>query len=248
MRNITNDTFFDDIDSEIKAYLLGFFIADGCVSKDEKNENRKAVRLSVNLSEKDREIVELFQQYICPNNKIIVTNYRKGAVDRKPVNSVKWSSKYMASILENYYKIKQRKTQDIEFKFPFYRISNELIRHFIRGFFDGDGHISFSEINRQFTLSFYSTSKEFLIQIGDIINLKFVVESIIDSSIKSNITLYSLRFNSFNKRRQFIEKLHNWLYQDSKFYLKRKKDKFESYLNTVLTKKVISLSSVERRS
>ena len=35
-----NETFFDVIDSEEKAYLLGFFIADGCIQKEAKKKNK----------------------------------------------------------------------------------------------------------------------------------------------------------------------------------------------------------------
>lgn len=233
MRNTTNDTFFDIIDSEIKAYLLGFFIADGCIYK-ESQETRKALRLSIGLSEKDEDIIKLYKDNICPNNKLQTTNYKGGAVDRKPVKIIKWSSKYMGDILINKYNIKQRKTNDYLFSFNFNLIQDEFIRHFIRGFFDGDGQVSFSRINKQFTLAMYGTSKIFLTQIGDIISSKLDVNYVIDSTKKKNVELFLLRFNSNGKRKEFIKRLYKWYYEDSEFFMFRKKDIFESYLNTVL--------------
>lgn len=235
MRNKTNDEFFDNIDSEIKAYLLGFFIADGNIYQDTKTPNRKAIRLAVGLSEKDSKIVNLYKDYICPDNSILKTHYKKNAVNRQPVQTIRWSSKYMASIFENNYNIKQRKTLDFNFVFPFEKIPENLYKDFIRGFFDGDGHISYIE-KGQFTFAFYGTSFKFLEQIGKIISNVCNVKYIIDTTKKQNeIKLYCLRFNSNNNRKIFIKNLYNWFYNESEFYLERKKQKFESYLNTVLT-------------
>lgn len=234
MRNITNDTFFDTIDSEIKAYLLGFFIADGCVEKDEKTPNRKAIRLSVNLSEKDANIIQLFKDNICPDNKIVISHYKKGALNRQPTHMIRWSSKYMGKSLNDLYNIIPKKTNDFTFEFDFNKIPDNLVRHFIRGFFDGDGHISYGE-NTQFTLALYGTALPFLKQIGSYISNKLNVEDMYNQSQKSTMILHALRFRAGGKRKIFIEKLYELFYKDSIYFLNRKKLKFESYLNTVLT-------------
>lgn len=235
MRNKTNDTFFDTIDTEIKAYLLGFFIADGTIYQDTKTIHRKAIRLSVGLSERDSKIVNLYKDYICPDNSILKTHYKKQALNRQPVESIRWSSKYMGQVFEERYNIKQRKTLDFEFVFPFELIPDNLHRDFIRGFFDGDGHVSYTE-KGQFTFAFYGTSYNFLQQIGEIMSELLNVKYIIDTTKKENvIKLYCLRFNSNNKRRSFIDRLYNWFYNESEFYLERKQQKIKSYLNTVLT-------------
>ena len=41
--------------------------------------------------------------------------------------------------------ITPRKTYDLDFSFPFEFIPEQYIWDFIRGFFDGDGQISYSE-------------------------------------------------------------------------------------------------------
>lgn len=38
-KHIVRDNFFHNIDNEIKAYLLGYFIADGCMMKEAKKRN-----------------------------------------------------------------------------------------------------------------------------------------------------------------------------------------------------------------
>lgn len=58
------------------------------------------------------------------------------------------------------------------------------------------------------------------------------------------MTLYQINFNSNNKRKYFIEKLYNKMYNNSEFSLDRKRLKFESYLNTVLNKETNKSLSV----
>lgn len=64
--NTVKDDFFDVIDTEPKAYLLGFFVADGCVNKSTSRHNG---RFAINQSEDDKEIVKAFKEYLCvPSN------------------------------------------------------------------------------------------------------------------------------------------------------------------------------------
>lgn len=70
--NTANSEFFDTINTPEKAYLLGFFIADGCINK---TTNRSNGRFSINQSEDDKEIVEAFKQYLnIPSDIQIVNN------------------------------------------------------------------------------------------------------------------------------------------------------------------------------
>lgn len=70
--NTVNAEFFDIIDTPEKAYLLGFFIADGCINK---NTDKSKGRFGINQSEDDKEIVEAFKQYLnIPSDIQIVHN------------------------------------------------------------------------------------------------------------------------------------------------------------------------------
>lgn len=83
----TNDSFFDIIDSEEKAYLLGFFVADGSLRKESKYRNGQvysySYRFEVKNSIDDLEIVKLYNKFICPDKKLEFTSYSKGAINRK---------------------------------------------------------------------------------------------------------------------------------------------------------------------
>lgn len=225
------DNYFETINSDLKAYLLGFFLADGSIMLNDRCKN--SYRFSIDISEIDSKLVELYQKEICPSGNIQITNYKKGAIDRKPVHMIRWTSNKMKKDLEKY-NIKSDKTKNLNFEFPFNKLNSKYIFSFIRGFFDGDGHISYAHNKTSFTFAFYATSKKFLIQLGKIFEKEFNIKYIIDEKQTKNMILYCLRFNSNYKRREFIEKLYNKMYNNSEFSLDRKRYKFESYLNTVL--------------
>ena len=58
-------TFFENIQTEIQAYLLGFYAADGNI-----NELRKTLR--VHLQKQDSDIVYLFKDFISPDARTFI--------------------------------------------------------------------------------------------------------------------------------------------------------------------------------
>lgn len=225
---IVNDSFFNNIDSEIKAYLLGFFLADGCISLNYGCKNSYC--LNVKLSNTDEYIISLFKENICPDNKILYNNNQSYVKHRKITCNIKWTSTIMKKVLEENFNIKPRKTFDFDFIFPFEKIPNSFLFDFIRGFFDGDGHISYNEITHQNTFALYMTSYNFAKQIGEIFEKNFNVKMVIDSSKKKNIILYCLRFNSNYNKKEFMFNLYKKFYVNKNYYLIRKKEKIQKYL------------------
>ena len=86
-----NEEYFRDIDSEEKAYWLGFIAADGCVYK-----NSNAWRLQINLKGSDVEHLERLQQAIKSNYKIA-----EKLVGTSEVCQLKINSKIMCEDLMN---------------------------------------------------------------------------------------------------------------------------------------------------
>ena len=132
----------------------------------------------------------------------------------------------MAERLEDLYGIKPRKTQDINFIFPFDKIPSELLHHFIRGFFDGDGYITeYSKDSKGGTLvpqfGFVSTSLPFILQLKEI--LPNFTEPRITTTQGKNMTFYQLIYSCGYGR---ISLIKAWLYHKANYYLTRKYNKF----------------------
>jgi hypothetical protein len=221
--NTCDHNYFDNINTEEKAYLLGFFIADGYISTN-------STRMGVLIQSNDDVVLKCIQSSFAPNNKIYTKNLSTNKIIRKTQSKIRWCSVHMKNILINKYKILPNKTYDSTFNFPFETIPNNLKRHFIRGFIDGDG--SFESHNGIFTMTLVGTSQIFMQQFGEQILL-------LDNDMKLNIkevqgktiNWFTLRFNMFGRNKpEKVMKIYNYLYQDSTIFLQRKKDKIESYL------------------
>lgn len=126
----TNHNIFEIIDSEEKAYWLGFLYADGCISK-----NQNIIQIA--LKRADKTHLEKFREFIGnTNNKITYSKNTKSY--RFCFNSKK--------IKQDLIKLGCIPAKSLTLKFPTEKqIPKDLIRHFIRGYFDGDGVLSFSK-------------------------------------------------------------------------------------------------------
>lgn len=219
-----NDHYFDNIDTENKAYLLGFIIADGYLS-----EKR---RICLNNSIDDISILELFQKEISPDSKLIISNKQKGTKFRKKQGTIRITSHHMYKVLSEKYGIIENKTQDTTFKFDLSLIPENLLIHFIRGFFDGDGSVSFYKTKNTifFNFSFIFNSKIFANQIGEIFEKLFSIRAVHRTIIGKTCSYYTMRFDYSGNRVAKIKEIYSWLYKDSTIYLDRKKIKFINYL------------------
>lgn len=212
-----NSKYFKNIDSEEKAYWLGFLYADGYVRM---KENRSG-ELRIKLKRADKEHIKLLNRCLESNYKIKDLN-SKVVVEGKQHNSKCSSlSIYNTEIVQDLFDkgCINNKTQKI--RLP--NIEDNLMRHFIRGYFDGDGSISNSK-NRPNSYSLTVVSNKYFNE-----NLIDYIKRKLDISYyfiteKDNFTILHIT------RRKDVLKMRDYLYEDSTFYLKRKKDIFENVI------------------
>ena len=127
-----NINYFDNINSEEKAYFLGFLYADG-----HNQKTKGTVRLI--LSKKDDNILKKFAYLVETNNPI---KYNVITIKGKKYDSagLYMNSVHMCKKLESY-GMTQKKSLTVEFPY----INNKYLHHFIRGYFDGDGSITINK-------------------------------------------------------------------------------------------------------
>lgn len=220
--NNYNKDFFKEIDTELKAYILGYIVADGCITIEHRalKPNNPIKRVQFQPSTDDLQVITLIRDVIAPTNKLtIVTNKREG--NRKDTVKLRLACTEIVKDLMTLYNIKPRKTYDTTFRFP--NIREDLKRHFIRGFIDGDGSIGTRHFSMICNSKLFAEDilKEFLKAIP---NLKYYIYD----ENRSQTTYYSLHF-SVNKKSRID--LFNFIYQDCNFKLNRK---YEKALNAVL--------------
>ena len=196
---------FEKIDTEEKAYWLGFLYADGSVgSKEDKIE--------LGLAEKDYKHLEKFKNFLGISNKI---SYRKVSKSYR----ISFRSQSCKKDLINKGCIPKKslilKYPTLE-QVPFY-----LMRHFIRGYFDGDGW-------------FTNTEKSF--QVG-IIGTEDFIKGFLDivENINKNNKIFICHRQNGAKRYVFssyqdVYNFLNWIYKDANIYLDRKYQKYIDFI------------------
>lgn len=205
--------FFSNIDSEGKAYFLGFFAADGCLYCPKGN---KQYIIKFTLAKEDREILEKFK--ICLNtNKPIF----QLTINNRDYVTLELSSNKMGQDLMNL-GLLPRKTY---IKTWVQLSSPQLQAAFIRGYFDGDGSISTKiELNKLYKVNVnISGFEKNLSYFQEYLRTQNISSSFIRDQRKDKYTtddpFGSLCFS--NKKEKF--KFLNLIYPEGcNFYLTRK--------------------------
>ena len=240
-----DDNYFNKIDTEKKAYILGLMYADGCVYNDCKTG--KWAKLDLKYDDTDL-LVEIAKEMKneCPIKRHTYDRQQYFSHQNKTyqfIHDMCRLSMRSNQIVDDLIRLGCPPAKTFKIKFPSPEIvPNDLIKHFIRGYLDGDGSISYSsrEINSKyrstylhFSITFTGTS-EFVNSIKSYLNtyvVKFVgdIRSRWDNG-KDNFTL-SIDGNNI------IEKILDWMYKDSTIYLKRKYDHYLLLKNELSEKK-----------
>ena len=206
-----NHDYFNNIDTETKAYILGFLYADGY-----NNEKTHVVKLS--LQEGDKEILKKISMEIQPDKPLNFLNHRRR---RSLGQNVKDS--YVLNIVSQQISKKlaelgctQQKTFSIVFPTE-KQVPKQFQRHFIRGYFDGDGCVTKSKNGLKFNLvgteSFLYSIREILM---NVIGLK-------KNHISKRGNIFSLDYCGSN-----CLKIESFLYKDSTIRMDRKYNKFKN--------------------
>ena len=196
-KNKVNSTIFNIIDTEEKAYWLGFLYADGCVY--DKNN------ISLELGLKDKTHLEKFNKFIGRDKQIKEDHFR--------VRCMFKDSQIYTDL--NNLGVVPRKSLILTFPTK-EKIPNNLVKHFIRGYIDGDGSIYLS--NNNIFVSVLGT-KEFLVSLIE--NIDLPKRTLYKNNKNNDSNCWFFQYSGKN-----AIKLIKYLYTDSTIYLERKYKKY----------------------
>ncbi|MBA3534227.1 MAG: hypothetical protein H0T73_20080 [Ardenticatenales bacterium] len=195
-----NENFFHKVESEGQAYALGLVFSDGCIYT---TDNKKYL----NFPSKDYGLVELFRNLLSSAHTI----YHVKDADSYSVticNGTLYNDLHNLGVHE-------RKSWK-EYSLP--PIPQHLIRHFIRGFYDGDGCTFISKIQQgryqYLHLSFTCASRQFLSEIKVVLERENIFPQKIHPD-RNNAKLIIARQDS-------VLCMLNYLYRDANYLLQRK--------------------------
>lgn len=205
---LVNHTYFDSIDSEDKAYLLGFFAGDGSVHSKRHN-------IAILIQKQDVEVLNFYKKFIVPEANLY--EYKAQTPSHKDrLKLVIHSPRIKESIVNH--GIPPNKTYE-GFSNPDTFCRPDFYRHFIRGFFDADGSIYKSYRSLGFKL--VCTNKAFL---------NFCEEQF----LKIGCTNIQFEYPIHNKavvlkisNRRSLSKIKHYFYNDATYFLQRKFKKFD---------------------
>lgn len=205
-----DEHIFDKIDTEEKAYWLGFIWADGNIAK-------RDYCFEMSLAEKDKEHLQKFNDFI---KHIRPIKEKKCKLHDKTFIAyrVSFNSKHFWNTLNNYGCVPNK---SLTLKFPDLTVfeNKDLVNHFIRGYFDGDGCISHCNKTHTKIAFILCGTTEMLNTISTILgkpNCKL--------QSKPNTKCMELCFNHFTA----LSILHK-IYNNASIYLKRKYQLYKEY-------------------
>ena len=204
-----DNTVFDIINTEEKAYWLGFLYADGSVRK-----NTNTVELSLKGSDVEHlQKFNSFMKNLAPV-KLGISKCNKKEYTR--CRCVITDKHFHTRLIE----LGCIPNKSLILKFPSRDIftNKDLIKHFIRGYVDGDGCLTYTSTGR-LVIEIIGTKEfleEIIIEYPNIFNKTFHKDK-----RRPNSNTYAISCSA-NK----ADKFASILYDNSKIYLQRKYDRF----------------------
>lgn len=203
-----DESIFEKVDCEWKAYYLGFFYADAGLTK---------LNIKFSLHEKDKEIVYKLNDLIFNNECNVKYSPEKIYISKKTGKTYKNSA-------QNYITLNSKKLvtdlcnlgcglkKSLTLKFPTEsQVSEKYMSHFIRGYFDGDGCIQKQSFQIISSDDFCNALQRYLYN-----KLK----------IKSYLRKCDKVSRIFVHKHNDITQLKKYIYDDATIYLNRKHTKF----------------------
>jgi len=201
-----NSHYFDEIDTEKKAYMLGFLYADGA-----NCSHKGHYVVSLTLQARDEHILKEFLKEIGSDSPI--TDFIKketGVVYKR----IQICNKRIIEMLEKYGVVPRK---SLITTYPYW-LRDDLTRHFLRGLFDGDG-----SIQSQFGYINFSGSNSLMTSVKEILEEKFNAHVREYNQTGKHPCFKQL----FCSKKQDMANILYWLYEDSNIYLNRK---YEQYI------------------
>lgn len=203
--NNFNDDYFEKIDTEDKAYFLGLLFADG-------NVYLKRHRVQITLANEDAYILKKFADCINYSGKVYI--------DREKYSKLILPSKKMC---EDLISLGCTANKSLTLKFPD-KVPEKLMNHFIRGYFDGDGHISKHKtlIKPYYYINITST-EDFIITLKDIFNKNNIDVGKSYKRYKNKEVSAHTVYVKNKSAKEFVD----YIYRDATIFLNRKHNVYE---------------------
>ena len=218
-----NENYFDKIDTPNKAYILGLLFADGC------NSGNKTHTVSIALQERDTKILTLINKELESNRPIATRMLHEKNPNWQNSCLLSITNKHMSDTLDS---LGMMQNKSLILQFPEY-LEKDLVRHFIRGYFDGDGCIQWG-VSNFITLA---STKEFCESVNKICEEELGIRGSILFTYNKESNTRILDICGKVKVYKFLD----FIYHDAELYIKRKYEKYLMICDVLIQKDKQSL-------
>lgn len=216
-----NDHYFDVIDSDEKAYWLGFLYADGYIYQRKNKNGTYSEHFELGLSTEDLDHMKKFRYCVGCNKDI---KFKHVKFNRKNYESCKltiYGHDFVNSLMAK--GVVPRKSLILTFPTE-QQVPRKFHSAFIRGYFDGDGCVYGNNHTNVYQISMVGTY-DFLAAVQDIICENTTMNHV---EMHKKWRAYQLNWGGFNN----LKSIYQYLYKDSSISLNRKRTVFERTLET----------------
>ena len=212
-----NKEFFKTWSPEM-AYVFGFFVADGNMIKNNRGAH------FINFYSTDLFVIEKIRKFLNSNHKISIKN-------KSRINPI-WKDCYQLQIgskevFNDLISLGGMPNKSLVISMP--AVPQEYLGHFVRGYFDGDGHVSVCEYQKKdrknksrIIITGFTSGSGRLLE-----GLRIALKKYANTQGGSLCYTqgYHLCFSAYDSLR-----LYDFMYKDDRgLYLERKKSKFKHY-------------------
>lgn len=210
---------FKYIKDEESAYWLGYISADGCVYKNE-----------LVLSSIDLDIINKFNTFMQRTQTFVTTEAKISTFKGKDYSCKEFYTAriHNAILINNLKDWEIKPNKSINNTFP-KNISDNLLKHYIRGYFDGNGSfykcLSYStKLDKTHTKYGFSIegTETFILDLQQILAQKFNKTYSTQRRHDTETCCLSLRGNGYKSVREFLD----WIYVNANVYMDRKYNKY----------------------
>lgn len=204
--------FFENIDTEEKAYWLGFMFADGYIVNHENRYGEDSFGLT--LAEDSLDSIEKFKKSLNATNPILYDNSK--SIGQPQAKIVLTSQKTVNDLIDK--GCVKQKSLILQ---PPKKVPEKLLSHFIRGFFDGDGSLMKYNYNNypSYNINF-TTTYEMAIWLRDIFG-----KGDVRKEKRRDFTWYY----SIGGNRQVLDICH-YMYDEATIWMDRKYARYQELL------------------
>jgi len=210
---IINKNYFETINSEGKSYFLGLLYADSYI------ENSKKI-IGISLQEGDEEILNKFREELETNAPLYFSKTKRENSKNSYIFRIGELKMY-----KDLEKLGMFPRKSLKINFPNSdQVPENLLRHFIRGYFCGNGCIGIyhKHNNQNCTIIVYS-SVQFCQSLREVVHKTLGL----NSSVRFRESkIPGLKMGIWYICGKKVFKFLDWIYEGSNFHIQRKYDKY----------------------